>query len=83
MAIRTVDQDMDTKELRRLRAEDRFLTRLEKRENDAEALIGELCREGKPVFYINVRKANGSLTGKTKEGTKSELTAYLIHNNYV
>ena len=43
-----------------------------------------LCREGKVVYYINLRDRNGRLTGKTK-GSMSEgaLIAYLIRNKYV
>ena len=81
--MRTIDQILDTKELRRLRAEDRMLDKLEKRELAAEPLIGQLCREGVTIYYVNIRNTGGKLTGKTKEGTHSELVAYLIRNNYV
>ena len=40
-------------------------------------LIGQLIRDGKTVFYINLRN------GKTKEDHPALLTNYLIRNNYV
>jgi len=83
MAIRTADQESATRELRRLRAEDCTLTRLGKREKEVAPLIGELCREGKTVYYINLRRASGAMTGKTKESASfHELSDYLIRNNY-
>lgn len=78
----TVEQQMDTKEKRRLSAYDRYMDRMERRWDAADALIGELCREGSKVLYINLRKVNGSFTGNTKEGTRYELRDYLIRNNY-
>jgi hypothetical protein len=80
--MRTVDQDMETKQLRRMRAEDKALTKLEKREKEAEQLIGKLMRNGKEVCYINIRNPEGKLTGKTKEGDEYDLIAYLLRNNY-
>jgi hypothetical protein len=56
-------------------------------EAKAEPLIGELVREGKVVYYINVRSLDGRLTGKTKEFTgpvgRYEAIDYLIRNHYV
>jgi hypothetical protein len=39
--------------------------------------IGQLCRDGKTVFYINLRN------GKTKEGHPAILTDFLFRNGYV
>ncbi|MFN4266387.1 MAG: hypothetical protein ACK4F8_11655 [Aquabacterium sp.] len=82
--MRTIEQELDRRELRRLRAEHVYLCRLEKLEKLAEPLVGELCREGKTVYYINLTDRQGRLTGKTKEGgTVYELITYLIRNKYV
>ena len=75
----TIEQQMNTKEKRRLSADDRYMDRMEKRWDAADALIGELCREGKKVFYINLMPLT---KGKTKEGSRSEFVSYLIRNNY-
>lgn len=78
-----LNQQLDTRELRRLRAEDRYLTRLEKLEKKAAPLIGELCREGQTVYYVNLANNRG-FTGKTKESNShTELVNYLIRNKYV
>lgn len=74
----------DYRDRRRLAAEDRYLARVEKREKEAEALVGELCREGTTIFYINVRSKEGRLTGKTREfADQGSAIAYLLRNNYV
>lgn len=78
-----LDALLDNRQTRRMKEEDRFLARLEKREAAADALIGELIRDGKTVFYINLTTRNGNLTGKTREGARFELTDYLIRNHYV
>lgn len=39
--------------------------------------LGQLNRDGKTVFYINLRN------GKTKEGNPSDLIDYLFRNSYV
>ncbi len=61
----------------RLANEARGWERMYKREDAAEALVGELCRDGETIYYINLRN------GKTKEGFKSELIAFLVRNDYV
>lgn len=71
---RTIEQQLDTRELRRLRTEHKFLVRIEKREEEAAKLIGELCREGTPVFYTTC--------GRYREGSRVDLIAYLIRNDY-
>lgn len=68
---------MESKHSRFLTNEDKAWEKYCKLADKAEHLIGELCREGNTVHYINLRK------GKTLEGNKAELTQYLIRNNYV
>lgn len=46
------------------------------REAVAATMIGEIAREGRPVFYI------WPIGGKYQEGTRAELIQYLIVNNY-
>ena len=76
--MRTIEQVMDTRELRRSRADDKAYTKLVKQMDAAELLIGELMREGKTVYYIN----RGGRKNY-REGTKSELIDFLISNKYV
>ncbi len=57
-------------------AEARFLEQREKREQAAEQMIGELCRDGKTVYYVWPQG------GKCREGSVSELIAFLLRNNY-
>lgn len=61
---------------RRMANEARFLDRISAREDAAEQMVGELCRDGKPVFYVN------PVGGRYREGKHSELVAFLIRNNY-
>lgn len=75
---------MEARMARRLAAEDRFLTRLEKRERAAEPLIGELSRNGETVYYINVRSKDGKPTGKIREfADHGSALVFLLRNNYV
>ena len=50
-----------------------FQARCEK----AEAMVGELCRDGKTVHYIY------PVGGQYMEGWRSELIIYLVQNNAV
>lgn len=69
---------------RRVAAEDRFFDKLDRLSNAAEALIGHLCREGKTIYYVNIRSKAGALTGRTREfGTNVAATDFLIRNHYV
>lgn len=80
----SIEMDLDGRELRRLRAEDARLGRMERMERLAEPLIGELCRAGGTVYYVNLRDRQGRMTGKIKESTShSELVDYLVRNHYV
>jgi hypothetical protein len=69
---------------RRLATEARYLDRREKLEAKAESLIGELVRDGRDVYYINLLDGKGNLTGKVKESSSFfDLVDYLIRNGYV
>lgn len=68
-----IDKFLDAKQARRMAAEDRYLARMERREAEAEKMIGELV-SGKLYVY--------PVGGKYREGTRSELIAFLIRNNY-
>jgi len=72
----TPEQALNAREARRLAAEDRYLGRLEKREAEAEKMIGTLVRDGKEIYYVF------PIGGKYREGTEGELIRFLIRNNY-
>ncbi|WP_234053662.1 MULTISPECIES: hypothetical protein [unclassified Xanthobacter] len=82
-----IEMQFEARDLRRLKAEDRYLSRLEMREAAAEPLVGELCRDGLIIPYINVRNAKGVPTGKTREFPGptgfGQAISFLIRNNYV
>jgi hypothetical protein len=83
----TDDRILAARQARRRAAEDRFLSRQERRSREAEALVGEICRDGQPVFYVNRRDRKGNLTGKVAEfpgrlGFGAAI-GFLIQNNYV
>lgn len=71
------DQFLDGREKRRAKQEERFLTKLDRQMAAAEAMIGELCKEGKQVFYVY------PIGGKYREGPRHELIDFLIRNRYV
>ncbi len=73
----SIERQLEAKHNRRMTAEDRFLSRIEKREDHADMMIGALCRDGKHVFYVF------PVGGKYKEGSRLDLISYLIRNNYV
>ncbi len=70
---RTDEQHLDTRELRRLRADDRAESRMDRREREAEKMIGEL-NSGK--FYVY------PVGGKYREGNRADLIAFLLRNGY-
>jgi hypothetical protein len=72
----TLDEQIDARLIRRFKSEDRFLRRIERRENQAEAMIGELCRSGRTVYYVC------PAGGKYKEGSRQDLIAYLLRKGY-
>lgn len=67
---------LETRQLRRMRHEDKMLGKLEKREEAASHMIGELCKEGRTVYYV------WPVGGRYREGQRHELIAFLIRNNY-
>ena len=79
----TDDQLSEARDKARCKADDKAYDRLCRRYDAAEPLIGELCREGRQVFYINLRTRSGKMTGRIKEGPRGELISYLIRNRYV
>jgi len=72
-----IERQLDANQSRRMKAEDRYLGRLERREAEAEKMIGELCRDGHTVHYVH------PVGGRYREGSHSELINFLIRNNYV
>lgn len=74
---------LENLEVRHLRADDRAIEKAERLEPLAEQLVDQLCREGKTVYYINLTDRAGRFTGKTREGGRYDLIAYLIRNKYV
>lgn len=74
---------LDQWEARRHRADERAIAILDRQIDAAERLIGTLCREGRTVLYINVQTRKGQPTGRTREGSRGDLIAYLIRNRYV
>jgi len=75
--MQNIEQFLESRVSRRIKAGDRALTRLEKREARAEKLIGTIVREGEEVSYIFPQG------GKYKEGRHFDLVAFLVRNNYV
>jgi hypothetical protein len=73
---KSIEELMEGRQLRRMKEEDRFLKKLEKRMANAEAMIGELCREGRTVHYVFPHG------GKYREGSELELRLFLMRNNY-
>lgn len=69
-----IEQHLEARLSRRVAAEDRALTRIQQRENAANAMIGEL-NSGKLYIY--------PVGGRYREGTRSDLIAFLIRNRYV
>lgn len=81
-----INRQLDRNEGRRERANDRAFDKMERayaRLNELQ-LVGQLCREGKTVYYINQLSQNGRYTGRTVEfATEFDAEQYLIRNHYV
>lgn len=78
MAV-SIEQQLEGNHNRRMANEARMLARwddLSAREDAAEQMIGELIRAGKVVYYVWPQG------GKYREGTRLDLVAFLIRNNY-
>ena len=69
-----IDQQLNAKQSRRMSAQTRYLTRLEKRETAASKMIGEL-NSGKCYVW--------PVGGKYREGNRADLITFLVRNNYV
>ncbi len=69
----TIDQQLETRQSRRMHAQSRALDRLSIREEKADRMIGELA-DGRCYVY--------PVGGQYREGTRAELVAYLIRRNY-
>lgn len=68
-----IEQQLEANQNRRMAAQNRALTCLEKREDAAEKMIGEL-NNGKCYIY--------PVGGKYREGNRYDLIRFLIRNNY-
>jgi hypothetical protein len=74
------ERQMEINEARHHAADARYLDKLDAAIDAAEILIGHICRDGKPVSYLNQRNAAGRMTGKTIEGTRAELIDFIVRN---
>lgn len=75
-----IHQQLEGNQNRRMASERRFMNNLDKlnaREDEAEAMLGNLIRNGKTVYYVM------PVGGKYREGGRLELIAFLVRNNYV
>lgn len=75
-----IDRQTDANHNRRMANQSRAIDLNERRELEIErrCMIGELCREGKTVFYFF------PAGGKYKESTsQTEIIDYIIRNKYV
>jgi len=68
-----IEQQLEANQNRRMAAQDRALSRLEKREAAAEKMIGEL-NSGKCYIW--------PVGGQFREGDRYDLIRFLIRNNY-
>jgi hypothetical protein len=78
------DRYFDNRQDRRLAAEPRQLAKIDREIDAADALVGELVRDGVKVFYINQLRKSGLPTGKVVEFKyRFQAAEYLIRNRYV
>lgn len=68
-----IQRQLEINEARHYRADDRYMAKMEK----AETMVGELCRDGKTVYYIYPAGR------RYREGERGELIDFLIRNRYV
>lgn len=72
-----LDQQLNASHNRRLAAEHRYLCRLEKLEAKAKPMVGELCREGRTIYYAF------PVGGRYFESiSHTAVVDYLIRNKY-
>ncbi len=75
-----IHQQLEGNQNRRMASQARALASwddLNEREDKAEEMLGQLIRDGKTVYYV---WPNG---GKYREGSRLDLIAFLVRNNYV
>jgi hypothetical protein len=75
--MQNIEQFIEGRISRRMKAEEKALTRLEKREARAEKMVGTIVRNGDEVSYIWPQG------GKYQEGRYFDLVSFLVRNNYV
>ena len=68
---------MEARDARRFKADAKRADIEDRRWNEADRMVGTLIREGREVFYIS------PVGGRYREGTRSDLIAFLIRNKYV
>lgn len=79
-----IDRMLENRERRRFASDQRAWDKMGRQQAEAEHLVGQLCREGETVYYINVRSKTGRLTGATREFSKRfDAVQFLIRNRYV
>jgi len=78
MTTEQMERMLENRFSRRCLAEDRAMSRRERLEARAEKMIGELCRDGRTVYYVV------QTNGKVREANwKSDLVDFLIRRKYV
>lgn len=78
MTTEQMERMLENRFSRRSLAEDRAMSRRERLEARAEKMVGELCRDGRTVYYVI------QTNGKVREANwKFELVDFLIRRNYV
>lgn len=72
-----IDRWLDGRERQRIARDERAFDLMDRRERDADRMIGTLCRNGVEVLYVFPHG------GKYREGTRRELTNFLARNRYI
>ena len=72
-----IHQQLAARQSSRMKSEDRYLDRLEKKEEAAHKMVGTLIRNGKTINYIY------PTNGRYREGSEQDLIAFLVRNQYV
>ena len=73
-----MERMLEINEARRERANDRTFDKWDRWERAAKRWIGELCRDGRPMYYVVLP------IGKVKEShSETELAHYLGRNGYL
>ena len=68
-----IDQQLNATQSRRMAAQDRYLSRIDRREAAAASMIGELSSGKCYVWPVG---------GKYQEGNRADLISFLVRNNY-